>query len=121
MVIEPSPLLCLLHSFLHTAALGPPEERTGSISSRCWRAAERLELSVQPPRIPLTFRRCRCSLKQRAKSPGPSEQSVHGLNGRALPALTAPSREVRLSVGWLEELGEGGGPCQHLAWFSAKF
>ena len=42
---------------------------------------------------------------------------INGPTGRALLALTAPSGEVRLSAGWLGE----DGPCQHLAWFSAKF
>lgn len=48
----------------------------------------------------------------------PSVQRLQGRKGRTLPAVPAPSREVRLSAGCREG---GGGPCQHPAWFSAKF
>ena len=50
-----------------------------------------------PVHPPLGFSRSRFSLKWSQEAGSPPELSVHGLNGRALPVLTAPSREVTLS------------------------
>jgi len=55
--------------------------------------------------------------KTEPKAHVPQCSVINGPTGRALLALTAPSREVRLSAGWLGE----DDPCQHLVWFSAKF
>lgn len=60
-----TPASCCAFSilFLHTPTLGSPEERTRLFFSCCGRAVEMLELGVQPPHVPLTFRRSWFSLK----------------------------------------------------------
>lgn len=89
MFIEPSQLLCLLHSFPAHPTLSPLEERTRLIFWCYWRPAESPECAVQPPHIPLTFGRSQFSLKW-SQQPLSSAQSVNGLRGRTLSVLTAP-------------------------------
>lgn len=59
----------------------------------CREPSSQCAAPVHPPRV----QEKSILPKMEPRSRVPPELSVHGLNGRALPVLTAPSREVTLS------------------------
>lgn len=116
MFIEPTQLLCLLLPF--------PADPCPWSSSRVRDRFSSLLESCGETRSQCLAPACRPHVQEKSIFPqtepeahAPQCSVINGPTGRALLALTAPSREVRLSAGWLGE----DGPCQHLAWFSAKF